>query len=637
MSVQAGIWNFDGKPVDRMVLTRMSTQSAEYSADGEAIHVDGSLGMLYRPFHTTRESRLERQPHLFANGKIITWDGRLDNRDEILRAINPVGSHATDTDIVALSFEKWGNTCFSKLVGEWAAAIWDPQTKELILIRDYVGIRHLYYSLTSTQLIWCSLLSPLAPSGASLTLCDEYIAGYLALYPDGDLTPYKEIKAVPPGKFIVCRAGRVEVHSHWSFPRHLSIRYTTDREYEEHFRQVFRQAVHRRLRTESPILADLSGGFDSSSIVCVADDLMSKELEFTPRLDTFSIYDSNEPDEDDLGYFRVVEQKRGREGFHVDLGKTDVSFALEQRDFVSTPGFGDREGLRGALSTLVKNGKYRVGLSGIGGDELLGQSLDPRVQIADLITELRFRDMAKQLVAWSLVIRRPWVQLFLQTVRLFLPAAIRARMTECARVEPWINRWFARRQRLSIRRLGATEESQFWRPGLRDSFDTITALGRQMTFSRPSMIEKRYPYLDQTLVEFLLSIPSDQLLRPGERRSLMRRALVDVLPSEIISRGTKAAAGRCHVLTLQKHWNRLERILEDPITARLGYVERREFYRALSEAKNGYLSAYFVRLLRVLSLELWLKEASNRGVIRAGFTIPMRFLARQHTPSTGKT
>jgi asparagine synthase (glutamine-hydrolysing) len=629
MSVQGGIWNFDGKPVDRMVLTRMSTQSAEYGPDDETIHVDGSLGIVYRPFHTTPESRLERQPHLFANGKVLTWDGRLDNRDEISRSMNEAGRHTTDTDLVALSFEKWGNTCFSKLVGEWAAAIWDPEKRELILARDYVGIRHLYYSLTSTQLTWCSLLSPLALSGASRTLCDEYIAGYLALYPDGDLTPYKEIKAVPPGKSICCRAGKAEVHSYWSFPRRLSIRYKTDREYEEHFRQVFRQAVHRRLRTESPILADLSGGFDSSSIVCVADELMSGEPELTPQVDTFSIYDSNEPDEDDFGYFKVVEQKRGREGFHLDLGKTDVSFTLEQRDFVSTPGFGDREGLRGALSTLVKNGKYRVGLSGLGGDELLGQSLDPRVQIADLIADLRFWAMAKQLVAWSLIIRRPWVQLLLQTVRLFLPTVIRARMTQSASVEPWINRRFARRHRLSIRRLGATEESQFWRPGLRDSFDTITALGQQMTFSRPSTLEKRYPYLDQTLVEFLISIPSDQLLRPGKRRSLMRRALVDLLPGEIISRGTKAAAGRCHVLTLQKHWNQLERILEDPITTHLGYVERREFHKALAAAKNGQISPYFLRLLRVVSLEMWLRAAINRGVIRASFTLPTSFSSRE--------
>src|SRR5579859_2901889 len=87
MSVQAGIWNFDGRPVDRATLARISSQIAEYGPDGEAMHVDRSVGMLYRPFHTTLESRKEQQPHVFANGRVITWDGRLDNREELISAL----------------------------------------------------------------------------------------------------------------------------------------------------------------------------------------------------------------------------------------------------------------------------------------------------------------------------------------------------------------------------------------------------------------------------------------------------------------------------------------------------------------------------------------------------------------------
>lgn len=617
MSVQAGIWNVDGSPIDPSIVSSISTETAEYGPDNANIHVDDNIAMLYRAFHTTPESRLERQPHVLADGSVMTWDGRLDNRDDLIAQL---GLHSTlpltDLAIVAGAYEKWAELCFAKLIGDWALAIWKPGTQELLLSRDYIGVRHLYYFWRGTQLIWCTLLSPLALRGKSLTLCDEYVAGYLALHPDADLTPYKEIKAVLPGTFVRCCSQKTVVHRYWSFKRHCKTEHKSDVEYEEHFLEVFHQAVRRRLRTDSPILAELSGGFDSSSIVCIADVIVAQCSGQAPSIDTFSIYDSNDPSADDFNYFTAVENKRGRKGYHVDLGDSPVSFSLEQKGFVPTPGFGEREGLRPAVSRVVQQGKYRIGLSGIGGDELLGQALDPRVQLADLLVDLKLHDLSKQLVDWSLWMRRPWIQLLLETFRLLLPATIRARVTESARVEPWINSRFAKKYQIPSRRVAAMKESQFWRPTDRDCFDTIIALGRQMTYARPSIIEKRYPYLDQTLVEFVTSIPSSQLLRPRERRSLMKRSLAKVLPFEIASRRTKAAAGACHVLTLQTHWDKLENMFSAPLTSDYGYIERDEFYKALCQAKHGHVSPYFVRLLRVISFELWLRQAMNRGLIR---------------------
>src|SRR5579864_1749047 len=84
MSVQAGIWNFNGEPVDRTLLKTISSQTSDYGPDGEAFHMDGNVALLYRPFHTTAESRLEHQPYVCPDGQVITLDGRLDNRDELI-------------------------------------------------------------------------------------------------------------------------------------------------------------------------------------------------------------------------------------------------------------------------------------------------------------------------------------------------------------------------------------------------------------------------------------------------------------------------------------------------------------------------------------------------------------------------
>src|SRR6476646_215168 len=84
MSVQAGIWNIDELPVSRQVLAKLSRELKPYGPDGETLYIHHCMGMLYRPFHTTPESRLEQQPLQFGRTKVITWDGRLDNRDELI-------------------------------------------------------------------------------------------------------------------------------------------------------------------------------------------------------------------------------------------------------------------------------------------------------------------------------------------------------------------------------------------------------------------------------------------------------------------------------------------------------------------------------------------------------------------------
>src|SRR5260370_22176329 len=144
MSVQAGILNFDGRPVDRAFLGKLSAAIEQYGPDGGDTHIEGPLGMVYRAFHTTLESRLERQPHRSAQGIAITWDGRLDNRDELISQVwDKLTDERTDVAIVMAAYEKCGTDCFSKLIGDLALSIWTSHDREVLLARDYVGGRHL--------------------------------------------------------------------------------------------------------------------------------------------------------------------------------------------------------------------------------------------------------------------------------------------------------------------------------------------------------------------------------------------------------------------------------------------------------------------------------------------------------------
>ena len=617
MSVQAGIWNFDETPIQSSLLSGFSRLTAAYGPDGESSYLEKFIGMLFRSFHTTRESRQELQPYVSRAGRVFTWDGRLDNRDELSR-FSDIGTDdaaGTDIAIVSAAFDRMGTRCFPLLRGDWALAIWNPQERELVLARDYIGVKPLFYYAHDKRLMWCSHLAPLALCGDRFTLCDEYIAGYLAFHPNADLTPYREILSVAPGSFVRIRNEKTMKCCYWTPGVSHATRHRSDRDYEEQFLHLLQQAVRRRLRTDSPVLAELSGGLDSSSIVCVADQLIANRETCVPRLDTFSYYDSNEPGEDDRFHFSKVEEKRKRLGFSVDLRGDGDSLPLEVSSFTAIPGFGCRAEIKAAISEIVRVNHYRVMLCGMGGDEVNGQTLDPRVQLADLLAEFRCSEFIQLLLAWSLRMRQPWIQVLLQTLVKLLPASIEARLVNRGQLEPWIKRQFAIRYRISARQLEAFDHDRFVSPRERDSIQTIGTLGRQLTRTAPSLLEQRYPFLDQDLVEFLTTVPLEQLLRPGQRRSLMKRALADLLPSEIANRTTKTGAGRCYSLALSKHWNRIEELLKLPLVTHLGYVERDSMRHALVRMKAGQIPSSFLRLLKALALELWLQDVTKRGLL----------------------
>lgn len=621
MSVQAGILNFDGRPIDRDFLGRMRDAMGQRCPDdGGGEYISESLGMLFRAFYTTTESRLETQPHCTRRGFVLTWDGRLDNRDDLVEELRlDVGSDETDMGIVAAAFERWKTDCFRRFVGDWAITIWDPVEQTLLLARDYVGIRHLYYYLKHESLTWCTHLASLVlVSDAPLTLNEDYVAGYLSIWPKAHETPYREIQAVPPGNFVSISRGKTTVCRYWNFNTARSISYKTDAEYEAHFFHIFREAVRRRLRSNCPILAELSGGLDSSSIVCMADDITVQGGREAPRVDTISLYDLKEPDGDDFIYFTKIEEKRGRKGHHIDVGRFNVSFDPDSLDFCAAPGsLGGGQDLDAERRRIVQTGGYRAVLSGVGGDEFLGGIPDPLPQLADLIVKLHCRDLARELMAWSLVKRRPWIHLLLQSLCLLMPGAVRAMCDKRVKPEKWIDSDFARRHQLSKLRLGPEGRYGFLLPSRRELARTLMATSWQMTYAQQvsgCYPEKRYPYLDQNLFEFLMSIPASQLLRPGERRSLMRRALRRLLPQELLMRKTKGTTARSLMCAFGTSGGDLENLFRSAVSARFGIIDEEAFMNALHDAKHGKVSN-LVRLTRGITIELWLRTVMAKRLI----------------------
>lgn len=618
MSAQFGKWNFAGDLATPEHLDRVQVMLGPYGPDGGNSYTGDGISIAYRAFHTTKESRTEVQPHVSISGSVTTWDGRLDNRAELVRQFTGrVSIDSSDALIVAAAYEEWGTDALAKLIGDWSLSIWNP--RELILAKDPIGTHQLFYTVDTTGITWCTILDPLILlAGKAFTLNEEYIAGWFSRFPAAHLTPYSGVHSVPPSSFVRLTPQRKTVTKYWDFDPGKQIRYRSDGEYEEEFRIVFEESVRRRVRADAPILAELSGGMDSSSIVCMADALIAAGGTGLPRLSTLSYYNESEPNWNEVPYFTKVEERRGKTGCHIDLNSQDPSkLEFENTHFVLTPGCrGHASDVTKQFIACMNSQGHRVLLSGIGGDEILGGVPTPLPELADLLARSRFRALGHQLVAWSLAQRKPAVHLLLNTLRVFLPASL-VGIPEYKRPPSWLHPRFVRRHRDALNGYASRLRLLGPLPSFQDSVSTLDILRRQLGCSELSSdlpYEKRYPYLDRDLLEFAYAIPREQLVRPGQRRSLMRRALVGIVPDDILQRKRKAFIDREPLARIRSDWESLSELVQHSVANSLQIIDSRSLLAVLHAAKEGKQSAP-PQLMRTLAIEAWLRHASRWNIV----------------------
>jgi asparagine synthase (glutamine-hydrolysing) len=617
MSIQFGKYRFNREPVDPAELGAFRALLPSYGPVEEGSFFGDGIGILYGGFYTSNRRQRGAQPYHSSSGVLVTWDGRLDNYEELASLLDIRSSEGVpDVEIIAKAYERWGNGCFGRVVGDWALSIWNPQERTLILAKDFVGCRHLYYHLDSNQVAWCTLLDPLIPLLGEVTLDEEYIAGWFSMFPASHLTPYRAIRAVPPSSYVTVWRGAAVSRCYWSFDPGKKIRYKQDSEYEEHFRVVFGQSVKRRLQSDSSVIAELSGGMDSTSIVCMGDHVLARDSSLTPRLETVSYYDDSEPNWNERPYFTKVEEQRGRTGCHIDVGSSVMLQGTSDR-FAPTPGSQTPNRVTTQLAAFITSHRSRVLLSGIGGDEVTGGVPTPVPELADLVTSMRLRRLAHQLKAWALAQRRPWMHLMFDVVREFLPMPY-LWVSDYLRPPSWLNLGFVRRNRFAV--YGYPSRLEFFgpSPSFQENLQALDVLCRHLaTFSLPAdpHYEKRYPYLDRDLLEFLYAVPREQLIRPGQRRSLMRRALVGIVPDEILNRKRKAYVARSSNTAIVADWTALARRKQQLASETLGILITKEFANAVEKIRQGH-DLSIVPLFRTLAIETWLSQFSEERSFR---------------------
>lgn len=639
MSVQFGKWNFDGQPISLEYVEKVGATLAPYGPDSSGSYAKPGLTILYRGFHTTKESRLEKQPFISPSGAVITWDGRLDNRkDLICKLYRSVSPNPTDVEIVAAAYEKWREACLAKLIGDWALAIWNPADRSLLLAKDPVGTKHLYYSFDNNHVAWSTLLDPLVLfAGKALEICEEYVAGWFAFNASAYLSPYVGVHTVPPSASVRLQLTKHGVNhvvtKYWDFDPSKKIRYRTDVEYAQHFRALLTAAVRRRLRSDQPVLAELSGGLDSSSIVCTADAILARGEADCPRLDTISWYDDSydhlEPQSNELRWIAKVEEKRGRTGCHINLrelarrkpNSLKVFGAEFDGDyFAATPAprvSDPADQVFQRYASHMKSQGHRITLSGIGGGEFTGGFIpDPTVELQNLMSRARFFRLAHQLNAWSARMRKPRFPLLRQAMRGFFSSG----PIEDGDMHstPWLHPAFVRRNQAPLRCYIPSRVKVFGPlPSFQDNLARLEIMRRLVSgycLSPELLREVRFPFLDRDLLEFLFAIPREQVVGLGKRRFVMRNALVGVIPDEVLNRRPKEfipPETPKEDLSDRSRWPELDQPI---LGSSIGMIDEAQLLEALRKARQRE-EVNTAGLKRTLLLESWLRYLSAHGIL----------------------
>jgi len=548
MSGVCGILRFDGKPVLPGDLDRQMRALAHLGPDGASTSRDRTIGLGQLSLRITREDLLDAQPLADAD-LLLAADLRLDNRAELAGALaidNAALAKLPDSALLLAAYRRWGADCARHLLGDFAFAVWDGADGRLVLGRDHMGQRHIYFHQGSDFFAFATEIKglwalPDVPRVLSETAIERMLLGDRHR-PQGS-TRFESIQAVPGGMVISVMAdGAVSRQRYWEpapDPVHLG---RDEAYYREAYRAVLGEAVACRLRRATrPAGLLFSGGFDSAAIAALAAPaLQGRKLvvaaSVLPEGSRCTRRDAR----------RWVEIC-GRHMPHLDLrcvtreGNSILSGM--ERGFLSTDGpHSPNRYVRDALYRAVASTGARVVMDGHGGD----YTLNPRGDgfLARLLATGQFRRFLSEFAAQRRFRREPlWRSVKRDILAPFAPRGLvrawrRARSGLDAHGPTMpVSREFARAAMAE----GIVPFGERPGPRVTETRALIEAVLRGLqngaamggaVAAAAQGLEFTQPFHDKRVVELALAIPETLYFRAGRSRYLARVALADLYPPE---------------------------------------------------------------------------------------------------------
>ena len=542
----AGIVRWDQRPVLEQEIRAMCGAMVHRGPDDEGIYLGEGVALGMRRLSIIDLSH-GHQPVSNEDGTVwIVFNGEIYNYPELRRDLQRRGHTFRtegDTETIVHLYEEFGSCCVDHLRGMFAFAIWDTRRREILLARDRLGIKPLYYAERDGELLFASELKPILQvdtAGRSLSWeAVGHLFTFLVTPPSQSIL--QGIAKLEPARVAVASPGRpLRIERYWDVAFEPN-QTATEAELVEQLRAMLTEAVVLHQVSDVPVGAFLSGGLDSSAVVA----LMAKPA--AGRLKTFSIGFA-EAGFDELPYARAVAAQFGTDHHDVVLRPDVVQIVEDLTWFLDEP-FGDTSAIPTYMVSKLASQYVKVVLSGDGGDEIFAgydkYVVEGRERRFDRIPGpvRALAGAAGSVMPHGMTGRRFLRHLALEGSSRYLDAStlfhadelpslfLRDALEQITRHDPW---------RSGDVGAGATGADGDWLSALqyRDlnhylPLDILTKVDR-MTMAHS--IEARPPLLDHRLVEFAATIPAKFRLRDGTTKYLFKQAMRGILPDRIIDR-----------------------------------------------------------------------------------------------------
>jgi asparagine synthase (glutamine-hydrolysing) len=541
-----GQFNLNGHAVDRPVIERMTASIRHRGPDSDGVFVRGPAGLGHRRLSIIDLSQAGNQPMASLDGtKWIVFNGEIYNYAELKRAMEREGERfvsSSDTEVLLRLYEKFGVACLEKVNGMFAFAVWDDSAEILVLARDRIGIKPLYYYLDDRVLVFASeikalLQCPLVPRQVSPEGFATYFTFGHSFAPE---TIYRGIKKLLPGHILVCNSAGGRTTKYWDLKDTPDQRPISADEAAAEVRRLLTEAVHSHMVSDVPVGAFLSGGIDSSAIVAFMSQVSQYPVKtFAVGFDVGGYYS-------ELDDARTVAKRFGTEHHEKIVTDLDVENLIDRLVYHYDEPFADAANLPTFIVSEFAREHVKVVLTGEGGDELFGGYRRYYAHLAapyfrllpsflgdgvlkKLIPARRMRRVCKFIDTASVPDEDKrygtWLSLFSGDAKAELFSGIQDLPDHFDGYESYRSYYNRFPRWDTVNRMLYTD-LKGWLPD--------TYLEKTDKASMAVSLEGRVPFLDHRLVEYAFSLPGRLKVRRRTTKYILKKALNGVLPSSVL-------------------------------------------------------------------------------------------------------
>lgn len=615
-----GIVSKKNKKINERLIDAMMSVIEHRGPDGMGKYINGSVALAHRRLAIIDLSENGIQPMQYRN-KVITFNGEIYNYIEIREELKGLGytfQTETDTEVLLAAYDKWGTKCETHLNGMWAFCIWDQEKEILFCSRDRFGIKPFYFADDIDHFAFASEIKQLLEiKKCHPELNREHFITFLV---SGSLdysneTMYKEIQQLKGGQHMIFSLNEktYKIETYYDLKSSKQCHYN-EQESIKRFRNIFFDSVRLRLRADVRVGSCLSGGLDSSSIVCVANKLLNKNQEKIEQHVISSCFENKEYDEQEYIDAVVKDTQAIIHKVFPDMNqlleKLDQILWYMDEPFASTSIFAQWNVFEEASKQNIK-----VMLDGQGADEHLG-GYTPfyNVLFTKYARKLKWKTLQKEMKE-SYSKRRKGenegigLPIIKTIVNACFPHSIRMVFSDIYHYfrsdTPYPQRYWLESKYRKIRHMyNEKDEKKYIYASI--SMGLSNLLHYEDRSSMAYSIESRVPFLDYRLVELMYHTPIEYKIQNGITKKILREGLKDVLPSQICNRYSKLGFVTPEDIWYKENFDIIKKELEQACDILSNYLVKEKvlswFHRNYSRVEKGDST-----LWRIICAAHWVK------------------------------